>query len=61
MLGWYMPCGLVGPEAGVLAEDECEEGKLAGWKRGSDGSFRALLCCWRCCWPFDGLRGCIER
>lgn len=39
------------PTSGVLAELECCEGKLAGWKRGSDGSLRddePVLVCLTC-------------
>ena len=42
--GW----GLFGPVAGVLAMEECCEGKFAGWKRGSDGSFNGPVGCLRC-------------
>lgn len=50
-------CGLFGPVAGVLATELWLDGKLAGWNRGSEGSFSALVL-WRR-WPaFAALRGC---
>jgi len=51
----------MGPVLGVVAaEDDCDEGKFAGWKRGRPGNFRVLAVealRWRICELVAAERG----
>jgi hypothetical protein len=53
--------GDIGPVLGVVAtEDDCDEGKFAGWKRGRPGSLSVLAVealRWRICELVAAERG----